>query len=370
MTSPIVYLDHAATTLPEPLVVERMTRCLTEAWNNPSSGYSASGLARKELRLARQALTDLLHVRQEELIFTSGGTEANALALWQAAGKHVVLSAVEHPSVLENARGYGCAVTLVQPDENGVIQPEAVEAAIRPDTALVSVQYANNETGVIHPIAEIARLVKARKLLFHVDAVQVAGQIPLNLETCGADMVSVSAHKLYGPRGAGCLYLRRGTRLRPLLFGGGQENGMRSGTENVPAIAGFGVAAKLAAEDLTDRMQRETALRLSLEKQLHEIFPACQILGEKADRLPGITAVRFPGISSEWLIAQLDLMGVQVSGGAACGSHTGQPSHVYRAMGLSIDEADQVIRLSIGRHTTSAHIDRLMECLGAILSKS
>ena len=367
MTSPIVYLDHAATTLPDEAVVEQMTRCLTEAWNNPSSGYFAAGKARKELRLARQALADLLHVRQEELVFTSGGTEANALSLWQAAGKHVVLSAVEHPSVLENARGFDCQVTLVAPDENGVIQPEAVEAAIRPDTALVSVQYANNETGVIHPITEIAKTVKARKLLFHVDAVQAAGQIPLDLEQIGADMVSVSAHKLYGPRGAGCLYVRRGTRLRPLLSGGGQENGMRSGTENVPAIAGFGVAAKLAKDDLPQRMQRETSLRLSLEKQLHQAFPSCQILGEMADRLPGITAVRFPGVGSEWLIAQLDLMGVQVSGGAACGSHTGQPSHVYRAMGLNVDEADQVIRLSLGRHTTEGHITRLMECLKTIL---
>lgn len=365
-----VYLDHAATTMPDPAVLERMTRCLTEAWNNPSSGYTAAGLARKELRLARQALADLLHARQEELAFTSGGTEANALALWQAAGKHVVLSAVEHPSVLENARGFGCRVTLVQPDQNGVITPEAVEAAIQPDTALVSVQYANNETGVIHPIAQISKIAKAHKLLFHVDAVQAAGQIPLDAETSGADMISVSAHKLYGPRGAGCLYVRRGTRIRPLLSGGGQENNLRSGTENVAAIAGFGVAATLALNDLEQRMQRETALRLLLETRLHETFPHCRILGEDANRLPGITAVQFPGKGAEWIIAQLDLKGVQVSGGAACGSHSGQPSHVYRAMGLNVDEADQVIRISLGRHTTESHIDRVMECLSVILTNA
>lgn len=363
-----VYLDYAATTPPDPAVSELMLRCLTETFHNPSSSYSASGPARRQMRLARKSLGEVLSCRPEELVFTSGGTEANALALWQAAGQHVVLSAIEHPSVLENAKLFGCKLTLVSPDKNGMITPSAIEVALRPDTFLVSVQYANNETGVLHPVSQIGSMLKGRNILFHCDAVQAAGHIPVNLEESGVDLVSLSAHKLYGPRGVGCLYVRRGTKLRPLIDGGGQEKGMRSGTENVPAIAGFGLAAELAHKDLLQRGERETNLRLELEKELHALFPACGILGENARRLPGITAVRFPKMPSEWLLSRLDLMGIQLSGGAACASRSGEASHVYRASGLTDDEAKEVVRISIGRHTNREDIEYLLHCLQQLLT--
>jgi cysteine desulfurase len=345
-----VYLDHAATTMPDPAVLERMTRCLTEAWNNPSSGYTAAGLARKELRLARQALADLLHARQEELVFTSGGTEANALALWQAAGKHVVLSAVEHPSVLENARGFGCRVTLVQPDQNGVITPEAVEAAIQPDTALVSIQYANNETGVIHSIAQISKIAKAHKLLFHVDAVQAVGQIPLDAETSGADMISVSAHKLYGPRGAGCLYVRRGTRIHPLLSGGGQENNLRSGTENLAGISAFGCAVEEYINEKAQRLNTIKELNSELRKNIAEICPYVLINSDNAFA-PHILSISVPGIRSEIMLRFLSERGIFVSAGSACSSKNAD-NRVLSNFGIDNKRADSTLRISFSKYNS------------------
>ncbi|MBE5778690.1 MAG: cysteine desulfurase [Clostridiales bacterium] len=364
-----VYLDNAATTFADGAVIAKMKHCMLEAAANPSASYSASGFARKELRLARQAVADLIGANPEEIVFTSGGTEANALALWQARGKPVVLSATEHASVIENAKLYGCNITFVFPDSNGVIQPDEVEKTLTPETALVSIQHANNETGVIQPIQDIAKLLKKRHCLFHSDAVQAAGQIPLDVHSLDADFVSLSAHKLYGPRGAGCLYIRRGTSVRPLMAGGGQERQIRSGTENVPAFAGFGLAAQLAAADLKIRTEKEADLRSQLESGLCSLVRDCCILGKNASRVPGICAAYLPGISSEWLIAQLDLQGIQVSGGAACASRSGKPSHVYSAMGLNGMQASEVVRFSLGRHNTQDEILYTLQCLGEILRK-
>ena len=362
-----VYLDHAATTFPDGAVIAKMKQCMAEASANPSASYTAAGAARKEMRLARQAVAKLIGANPEEIIFTSGGTEANALALWQARGKHVVLSATEHASVFENAKLFGCRISFAYPDENGLVTPESIEKAMQPDTALVSVHYANNETGVIQPAQTIADMLAKRHCLFHTDAVQAAGHIPMNVAAAKADFVSLSAHKLYGPRGIGCLYVRRGTLITPLLAGGGQERGLRSGTENIPAIAGFGLAATLAAADLPARMAREEQLRSCLEEGLQKLFPDARILGGNQSRTPGICAAYLPGISSEWLIAQLDMNGIQVSGGAACASRSGKPSHVYTAMGLSEEVSSQVIRFSLGRHTTPDEIHYTLTALGNIL---
>jgi cysteine desulfurase len=333
-------------------VAESM-RCHTA---NPSAAYSAAGEGRKALRQARELLSRAIGCDRAELFFTSGGTEANNWAFEGVRGKHVVVSAIEHSSVLEAARARGCRVSLVMSDANGVITPEAVEQALQPDTALISVQLINNETGVVHPVGQIGKLARSRRILYHCDAVQAFGHIPLNVKTICADLLSASGHKLYGPRGAGFLYVRSGVQLPALISGGGQENGRRSGTENIPAIAGFRVAAELALADLEERAARERGLVAQLTEALCTAIPGAKVLGEHVDRAPGVCAVLLPGLSSEYAIAQLDLMGIQVSGGAACAARLAQPSHVYRAMGLGEPEAACVLRFSPGRSTTTEEI--------------
>ena len=343
-----IYLDHAATTPADERVIEAMAKCMREHFYNPSAAYSAAGHARKIQRIARQNVSRLLGCGQNEVFFTSGGTESNNWAMQAAKGRHAVVSAIEHASVLEAAKAFAAQVTLVKPDENGVIRPDAVEAAICPDTALVSVQWANNETGVLQPIHEIARIAHAHGALFHTDAVQAFGHVAVDVQEI--DLLSLSAHKCYGPRGAGCLYVKSGTALPAFLHGGEQESGLRAGTENTPAICGLGVAAELAGADLTERAARERALMDLFLQELEGC--GVTVLGEKADRLPGVMALFIPGHESEMLIAKLDLKGIQVSGGAACAAGSGQSSHVYRAMGLSDRDAKCVVRISIGRGNT------------------
>ena len=343
-----IYLDHAATTPVDERVIEAMTKCMREHFYNPSSAYSCAGQARKAQRVARQTVSRLLGCDQNEVFFTSSGTESSNWAMQAARGRHAVVSAIEHASVLEAARACASEVTLVMPDENGVIHPESVEAAIRPDTALVSVQWANNETGVIQPVHEIARIAHAHGALFHTDAVQAFGHVPVDVREI--DLLSLSAHKFYGPRGAGCLYVKSGASLPALLHGGGQESGLRAGTENTPAICGLGVAAELAGADLNERAARERKLMQLFLQALAGC--SVHVLGEQADRLPGVMALFIPGHESEMLIARLDLKGIQVSGGAACAAGSGQTSHVYRAMGLNDRDARCVLRISVGRGNT------------------
>lgn len=358
-----IYLDHAATTPADERVIEAMTKCMRECFYNPSAAYSAAGSARKAQRIARQTVSRMLGCDQNEVFFTSGGTEGNNWAMQAAKGRHVVVSAIEHASVLEAARAYAGSVTLVQPDANGVIQPETVEAAIRPDTALASVQWANNETGVLQPVHEIARIAHAHGALFHTDAVQAFGHVPVNVQSI--DLLTLSAHKFYGPRGAGCLFAKSGTRLPALLQGGGQESGLRAGTENTPAICGLGMAAALAGADVTERAVRERAL---MDLFLQELSGCdVRVLGADAERLPGVMALFIPGHESEMLIAKLDVQGIQVSGGAACAAGNAEPSHVYRAMGLSRRDAKCVIRISVGRMNTEEEMCTAAKALRTLL---
>lgn len=350
----VIYLDHAATTIPEEKVVQAMADCMRQVWANPSATYGAAGEARRVMRLTRRCIAGMLGCDHTEIIFTSGGTESNNLVLRSAAGKHVVMSAIEHSSLLDAAKSWDCDVTLVQPDRHGVIQPDAVEAALRPDTALIALQWANNETGVIQPVAETGRMARKRRIPFHVDAVQAFGHVAVDAGCC--DTLSLSAHKFYGPRGTGALYVRQGTKLQPLCAGGGQEMNLRSGTENVAGICGMELAAGLAAKDMQERITRETMLLDELTQRLRRRIPSLVRLGEETARLPGVTALMLPGLSSEIAIAQLDMRGILVSGGAACAASSGKPSHVYQAMGLSEKESRQVIRVSIGRHTTAEEI--------------
>ena len=360
-----IYLDHAATTFPDEAVIGAVSACMRAQPCNPSSAYSAAGDARRVQRLARQRIAGMLSCQPEELFFTSGGTEANNWVIRAFSDCHVVLSAIEHHSILEPARAARCRIVMVSPDSTGFVSPKRVEAAITPDTKLICLQAANNETGVIQPIREVYALCQAQHIHLHVDAVQAFGHIPVSAQFC--DSMSLSAHKLYGPRGIGALYIRSGALLSPLLLGGGQERGMRAGTENTPAICGFDVAAGLAQEDMLPRMERERMLLHDFICLIKSSIPEMIQLGDARRRLPGIAALLLPGISAEAVIASMDLKGVMISGGAACASRSGKPSHVYTAMGLSEAEASRVIRVSIGRHTTQEQLAYAADALISIL---
>lgn len=362
----MIYLDHAATTRPDDRVIEAVSRCMAESWANPSSPLSAAGAARRELRLARQAVAGMLNAGAQEILFTSGGSEANSHALTLSAGGHAVVSAIEHASVLNAARRWAREVTFVMPDGNGVIRPEAVAAALRPDTRLISVQLVNNETGTIQPVADIGGLARARRVPFHCDAVQAFGQVPIDVQVMHIDLLSLSAHKLYGPRGVGALYARQGTPLHPLIDGGGQEFGLRSGTENVPGVCGLRVAAELARADMAARAARERELMDGFLAQLRKKIPGARLLCAGAERAPGIAAVLLPGMDSERAVAMLDARGVAVSGGSACASRENAPSHVYTALGLSERDAKCVLRVSIGRHTTADELRAAAGIIGEI----
>lgn len=361
----MIYLDHAATTRPDDAVIEAMAEAMRRCWANPSAPYAAAGEARRALRQARAAVAGMLNAAPQEVLFTSSGTEANNQAALLAGGGHAVVSAIEHASVLNAVKARAASVTLVPPGPDGIVRPEAVVRAIRPDTKLISVMLANNETGVIQPVGEIAGLAHARRIPMHCDAVQAFGQVPVDVRALGVDMLTLSGHKLYGPRGIGALWARQGVPLQSLLRGGGQEQGLRSGTEDVAAACGLGVAAQMAQADMAARAARERKMLAAFAGAVRAGVPEVRLLCEASPRLPGLCAMLLPGISSEEAVAALDMMGVQVSGGAACASRDRAVSHVYRALGLTDNEARRVIRVSIGRHTTSGE----MECAAAAIVK-
>ena len=362
----MIYLDHAATTRPDERVIAEVARAMGECWANPSSPCEMANAARRALRLARQTIAGMLGAQPGEVLFTASGSEANAQALRLAAGGHAVVSMIEHASVLNAAKRHARSVSLVRPGADGAISPEDVAAAIRPDTRLISVQLVNNETGAIQPVRAIGQLARKRRIPFHCDAVQAFGQIPIDVEAMKIDLLSLSAHKFYGPRGVGALYVREGIALLPLIDGGGQEFGLRGGTENVPGICGMRVAAVLAAEDMALRSARERALIDALIESAAQKFPGCRPLCAGADRAPGIVALLLPGMDSERAVAALDARGIVVSGGAACASHVQKPSHVYRAMGLSEVDAKCVLRVSVGRHTTPSEIGAAAGAMGEL----
>lgn len=345
----MIYLDYAATTPIDKRAIASMESCMLDAWQNPSAAYASAGNARRRLRLARRSIAAMLDAQPNEIVFTSGGTESNNLALSIARGKHAVISAVEHASVLQAAKSMDCDITFIPPDRACRVRPEAVEAAIRADTALISVQFANNETGALQPVGEIGEIARQRRIPFHCDAVQAFGHVPVNVRENKIDLLSVSAHKFYGPRGAGALYVRQGIIPPPIISGGGQEFGLRAGTENVPAICGMAAAAELAREDMAARAECEDLLMDFFAREICARIPECAALCGDAARLPGVRAFLLPGLPSERAIAELDVRGIQVSGGAACASRGDGVSHVYRAMGLSEEQARCVIRISIGR---------------------
>lgn len=365
----MIYLDHAATTPPDRAVIETMTDCMAASWHNPGATYAASEAPRRMLRQARQAIAGILNALPQEVLFTSGGTEGNNQALALARGGHVIAGAVEHASVLQAARHFAGEVTLIPPDGDGRISPEAVERALRADTRLICVQLANNETGVLQPVKAIGALARSRRVPLLCDAVQAFGKVPIDMKALGVDLLTLSAHKFCGPRGTGCLVARQGVPLRPLIHGGGQEFGLRSGTENVPAIEGMRVAAELAAGDMKQRSEREALLSSGFIARLKGLVPGCRLLAEGVPRLPGLMAVLLPGLPSEQAVADLDMMGIQVSAGAACSARSGHVSHVYRAMGLDDAHARCVIRVSLGRENTEAELKAAAEAIAGVYKR-
>lgn len=374
-----VYFDHNATTPVAPSVAEVMMRALRDDFGNASSVHRFGQQAKALLDEARTAVATLIGAEPSELVFTSGGTEADNFALRGAAEaleptgrRHLIASAIEHEAVLVTLKALarrGWTTTLLPVDATGIVRPEALEAAITSQTAVVSVMHANNELGTIQPVAELARIARAHGALFHTDAVQTVGKIPVDVRALGVDLLALSAHKFNGPKGAGALWIRRGTRMVPILTGGKHERARRAGTENVPAIAGLGVAAQLARTGAPAKAAHVAALRDRLESEILARVPGTMVNGERNPRVYNTTNISFERVEAESLLIALDLEGIAVSTGAACSSGTLEPSHVLRAMGLPTHRAQNSIRFSLGAENTAAEVDYLLEKLPAAVQK-
>jgi cysteine desulfurase len=362
-----VYLDNNATTPLLPEVFEAMRPYYFERFGNASSIHQQGQQARAAVEQAREHVAELLGCRAAEVVFTSGGTEGDNLAIFGVVGPgdHVITSTIEHHAVLNVCKRLeqtGCEVTCVPVDGQGLVDPAAVWSAIRPSTRLISIMMANNETGVVQPVAEIGKIAQERRILFHTDAVQAAGKIPLNVKEIGCQLLTISGHKLHGPQGIGALYVRRGTLLKPLFYGGRHERSRRAGTENLPGIAGLGRAAEIAREWLASGGDRNmAALRDRLEHTLLDRLDRSRVNSGKAPRTPNTSNIVFECIEGEALVIALDLKGVSVSTGAACSSGAIEPSHVLTAMGLSGEDARASIRFSLGKQTTEEDIDFVLE---------
>lgn len=369
---PFTYLDHNATTPLAPEALEAMLPFLRDLYGNAGSAHGLGLLSEGAVVAARAQVAALLGADPAEIVFTSGGTESLNQALrgaLQPGKRHLVSTAVEHSAalaILEDLRRQGAEVTLLGVDCDGRLDLAALEAAIRPDTALVSVMAANNETGVHFPVAEAARLARAKGARFHTDATQALGRIPVDVRAWGVDLLTFSGHKVHGPKGTGGLFIRRGVRLQPFQVGGQQERGRRGGTENVPGIVGLGKAAEMAAQGLAD-MARIAALRDRLEAKLRVLEPALVIHGEGMERLPNTTLVGFPGLEGEALLLRLSQRGICVSVGSACTTGQREPSHVLRAMGADPAAARGTLRISLGHPNTEDDILALVSALGALL---
>ena len=368
------YFDHNATTPVAPQVLETMVACLGQVYGNASSIHHFGQGAKQRLEAARRQIAALIHAAPTEIVFTGGGTEADNMAILgavRASGRnapHVIVSSIEHPAVLAPCKwieAEGVAVTRLRVGSGGTVSAEDVQRALRPETVLVSVMHANNELGTVQPIAEIARVTRAAGVLLHVDGVQALGKIPVDVDSLGVDLYSMSGHKIYAPKGVGALYVRKGTRLSPVTFGGHHERDRRPGTENVPGIAAFGAAADLAAVSLAQDAERIGALRDRLENAVLTGIPGTGINGAPWNRTPNTSNLYFDGIDGEALVIALDLRGFAVSTGAACSSGAIAPSHVLTAMGLSADRARSSMRFSLGRGNDAAQVDALIDALAA-----
>jgi cysteine desulfurase len=380
VTSTGIYLDHAATTPVDPAVLEAMLPFFTERFGNPSSIYSAGRDARAGMDWARGTLAKILNCLPREIVMTGGATEANNTAIhgvawWHrlnGAGNHIITSAVEHHAVLHVVEGlkvHGFDVTFVGADRFGVVDPEEVQSRIRPDTCLISVMYANNEIGSVQPVQQIARIARKHGVTMHTDAVQAAGALPLDVEALGVDLLSLSAHKFYGPKGVGLLYVRRGTKVAWQQLGGGQENARRAGTENVPGIIGMAAGLTIAVEEMESRNAHALFLRDRLIERILERVPDASLNGHPEHRLPNNVNISFVGVEGESILLDLDMHGIAASSGSACATGSTEPSHVLRAIGVSEEMAQGSLRLTVGKDNTTAEIDRAADVVATSVQR-
>jgi len=386
-----VYLDYNATTPVDTQVLDAMLPYFSTDFANASSIHTPGQRARAAVETAREQVAALIGARSQEIVFTSGGTESDNHAIFGVAGSlvaqpilavrlsssapgppHIVTTTIEHEAVLNTCQAsekQGASVTYLPVDREGLVDPDAVRRAIRPQTALITIMQANNELGTVQPLVEIGRIAREHKIYFHADAVQSAGKIPINVTDLNVDLLSLSGHKLYAPKGVGALYVRSGTRLRQLLYGGHHQRGFRPGTENVAGIVGFGKAAEIARNSLATDAKQLSALRDQLERGLLERIPQVRVNGGAAPRTPNTTNIMFAGLEGEALVIALDLKGLACSVGAACSSGAVEPSHVLTAIGLTQEEAKSSLRFSLGRHTTEAEIDFALEVIPAAVTQ-
>jgi cysteine desulfurase len=373
-----IYLYYAATTPVRPEVIEAMLPYYTEFWGNPSSIYACGQEARTGLEAAREKIAALIGAREEEIVFTSGGTESDNNAIEgvcyanENKGNHIITSSIEHHAILETVRFMqkrGYSATFLPVDRNGLVDPDAVKKAITPKTVIISIMHANNEVGTIEPIDEISKIAREAGVYFHTDAVQTVGHIPVKVNDLGVDLLSLSAHKFYGPKGIGVLYIRKGTKLTPMIHGGEQERGRRASTENVAGAVGLGTAAELAGKELESEFTRVTALRDKLIKGVLSGVPMSYLNGHPAKRLPNNTNFSFEYIEGESVLLSLDYEGICVSTGSACTSSSAEPSHVLLNCGLPPLQAHGSIRMSLGKWTEESDIDTVIEVLPPIVEK-
>lgn len=374
----LIYLDNAATTKTAPEVVEAMLPYFTEKFGNPSSVYSFAASNKEDITCQRERIAEVLGANANEIYFTAGGSESDNWALkataeaYQDKGNHIITTKIEHHAILhtgEYLEKRGFEVTYLDVDEEGKVKLEDLKAAIRPTTILISVMYANNEIGTIEPIKEIGEIAHEHGILFHTDAVQAFGKVPINVDECHIDMLSASGHKLNGPKGIGFLYIRKGVKIRSFVHGGSQERKRRAGTENVPGIIGLGTAVKRAADTMEDRAKKETQLRDYLIERVLAEIPYCKLNGHRTDRLPNNANFSFRFIEGESLLIMLDMKGICGSSGSACTSGSLDPSHVLLAIGLPHEIAHGSLRLTLNEEITKEEIDYVVESLKEIVTR-
>lgn len=378
MSKKLIYLDNAATTKTAPEVVEAMLPYFTENYGNPSSVYEFAGISKKAVTESREIIAGALGADQSEIYFTAGGSEADNWALKAAAeaykskGRHIITTKIEHHAILhtcEYLEKQGYEVTYLDVDETGIVKMDQLKKAVRPDTILISVMFANNEIGTVQPVKEIGEIAKEKGILFHTDAVQAFGQLPINVDEYHIDMLSSSAHKLNGPKGIGFLYIRKGVKIRSFVHGGAQERKRRAGTENVPGIMGFGAAVKRAMETMEERTRKEQELRDHLIDRVLKEVPYVRLNGHRTKRLPNNTNFSFQFIEGESLLIMLDMEGICGSSGSACTSGSLDPSHVLLAIGLPHEIAHGSLRLTLSDETTMEDIDYTVEAIKKIVER-
>lgn len=372
----LIYLDNAATTKTAPEVVEAMLPYFTEHFGNPSSVYGFAAANKEVITKQREIIADMIGAKSNEIYFTAGGSESDNWALiataeaYGAKGKHIITSKIEHHAILhtcEYLKKKGFEITYLDVDANGIIDLEQLKSSIREDTILISVMYANNEIGTIQPIREIGQIAHERGILFHTDAVQAFGQVPINVDEAHIDMLSASGHKLNGPKGIGCLYIRKGVKIRSFIHGGAQERRRRAGTENVPGIVGFGKAVERAAATMEARAKKESELRDYLIDRVEKEIPYCRLNGDRTKRLPNNVNFSFQFIEGESLLIMLDMRGICASSGSACTSGSLDPSHVLLAIGLPHEIAHGSLRMTLSEETTKEDLDYVVEQLKEIV---